>query len=143
MAWDLLSEENVQNRHIDHNLKIVYVYMEVLRETTNEDGETVMIEKTDWYPPEEYTSPYYNGPLTRYEPRVKTQTYDMGLYPDVVNVSFDTVKIGSVNEEYKLMLVNKRILELLREGKSYVKSRNIMLSEWEGPGVPEWTAEEM
>ena len=117
--------------------------MEVLRETTNEDGETVMIEKTDWYPPEEYTSPYYNGPLTRYEPRVKTQTYDMGLYPDVVNVSFETVKIGSVNEDYKLMLVNKRILELLREGKSYMESRNIMLSEWEGPPVPEWTAEEM
>ena len=143
MAWDLLSDENVQNRHIDHNLKIVYVYMEVLRETTNEDGETVMIEKTDWYPPEEYKSPYYNGPLTRYEPRVKTQTYDMGLYPDVVNVSFETVKVNGVNEDYKLMLVNKRILELLREGKSYVKSRNIMLSEWEGPAVPEWTAEEM
>lgn len=143
MAWDLLAQENIQNRHLDHNLKVVYVYMEVLRETTNEEGETVMIEKTDWYPPDEYNSVYYNGPLTRYEPRVKTQSYDMGIYPDMVNVTFETVKINGVNEDYKVMMVNRRMLELIRDGKSYVESKNIFLSEWTGPPTPEWTSDEM
>ena len=38
----------------------------------------------------------------------------MGLYPDVVNVSFQTVKINGVNEEYKVMFVPKRMFELIR-----------------------------
>ena len=143
MAWDLLTPENVQNRHIDHDLKVVYVYMEVLRETTNEDGETVMIPKTDWYPPEEYDSVYYNGPLTRYEPRVKTQSYEMGIYPDLVNVSFQTVKISGVNEEYKVTFVNARMLELIQEGKSFNEAKNTYLSEWTGPPTPEWTPDMM
>jgi len=143
MAWDLLAQENLQNRHIDHDLKVVYVYMEVLRETTNESGETVYVEKKDFYPPDEYTSPFYNGPLTRYEPRVKTQSYEMGIYPDLVNVSFETVKINGVNEEYKIVYVPKRMFELIVDGETYEESRNIMLSEWEGPPTPEWTSEDM
>ena len=84
MAWDLLGQENIDNYHLDHDDRVVYVYMEVLRE--DKDGN--MVEKTDWYPPEEYTSPYYNGPLTRYEPRLKTQSYELGVYPDVSECIF-------------------------------------------------------
>lgn len=147
MAWDLFSNSpltGLKNYHLDHNDKVVYVYMEVLRE--NSEGE--LIEKTDWYPPEEYDSPYYfappsNGPLTRYEPRVKTQSYEMGIYPDLVNVSFQTVKINGVNEEYKVTFVNARMLELIREGKSFVEARDTFLSEWTGPPAPEWTPDMM
>ncbi len=141
MAWDLFSNSpltGLKNYHLDHNDKVVYVYMEVLRE--NKEGE--IVEKVDWYPPEEYESPYYNGPLTRYEPRVKTQSYDMGIYPDVVNTSFLTVKLNGVDEDYKVTYVNKRIFELVREGKSFVEARNIMLSEWVPP-EPEWTPDMM
>ena len=137
MAWDLLAPENLQNRHIDHDLKVVYVYMEVLREVTNDVGEIEYIEKKDWYPPDEYESAYYDGPLTRYEPRLKTQSYAMGLYPDVVKVSFQTVKINGVNEEYKVVFVPKRMFELIVDGKTYEESKNIMLSEWVPP-EPEW-----
>ena len=143
MSWDLLAPENLQNRHIDHDLQVVYVYMEVLRETTNEEGETVYIEKEDFYPPEEYNSVYYNGPLTRYEPRLKSNSYNLGVYPDVIGVSFQTVKIRGVNEDYKVTYVNKRMLELIKEGSTLYDAWSIYLSEWTGPPTPEWSAEDM
>ena len=63
--------------------------------------------------------------------------------PMSVNVSFQTVKLNGVSEEYKLVLVNKRMFELIQEGESYTEARNIFLSEWEGPPAPEWTSEDM